>query len=84
MERGVEPDDAGEAAARDRSERLAVGEQSCSGVEGLAATAEEEEAEEAAAAEEEVPLRRRMNRCIESSMNFERLVLGCIDADFCK
>ena len=49
MERGLEPDDAGDAAARERSERRAVGEQSCSGVEGLAATAEEEAAEEAAA-----------------------------------
>ena len=29
-------------------------------------------------------LRRLMNKSIESPRNFERLVLGCIDVDFCK
>ena len=32
----------------------------------------------------EVCLRRRMNNELNFRPNFERLVLGCIDADFCK
>ena len=31
-----------------------------------------------------VTLRRRMNNELNFPPNFERLVLGCIDADFCK
>ena len=30
------------------------------------------------------PVRRRMNNELNFPPNFERLVLGCIDADFCK
>ena len=29
-------------------------------------------------------VRKRMNKCMISPSNIERLVLGCIDADFCK
>ena len=32
----------------------------------------------------EARLRRRMNNELNFPPNFERLVLGCIDADFCK
>ena len=32
----------------------------------------------------EEPLRKRMNNELNFSPNFEGLVLGCIDADFCK
>ena len=35
-------------------------------------------------AELEAALRRRMNNELNFPPNFERLVLGCIDADFCK
>ena len=33
---------------------------------------------------EEVQLRRRMNIELNFHPNFERLVLGCLDAEFCK
>ena len=56
-----------------------------------AGAAEAREAADAAAAAAEkahdaavVAVRRRVNHELDYPPNFERLVLGCIDADFCK